>query len=265
MSMIRIHRAVPAVAFLAAAVFLAACGGGPSQPAEEQQPQPAAEEPAEEQPAAEAPSEPSAQAAPAPRPAPSPAPAPAATAAPPAVQPAPEPVVKTVPAGTILEVAFLDALSSRANLEGDPFRARVTEDVSVDGMVVIPAGSMIRGTVVEAVSLKKIGGTAKLALDFSRLELPTGEVVPIDAVFAEAGKSETKRDAATIGGAAAGGALLGRLLSKSDKTKGTVLGAVVGAAAGTAIAAKTEGEEVELPAGTEIAIQLTTPSQVTVR
>ncbi len=185
----------------------------------------------------------------------------AATEPPP---PAP-PIIKTVPAGTPIEVAFLDGVSSKSSQAGDSFRARVSKDVVQDGIVVIPAGSVVVGSVTEAVPLKKIGGQAKLALEFTKLELTSGRTAPISASFSEAGKSETGKDAATIGGATAGGAVLGRMLSKGDRNKGTVLGAIVGAAAGTAIAAKTKGEEVEIPAGTAITLKLQDAAQITVR
>ena len=177
--------------------------------------------------------------------------------------PAPEPIIKTVPAGTVLEVAFLDGLSSKTSMMGDGFKARVTKDVSIDGLPVIPAGSVLRGNVTEAVSLRKIGGKAKLALEFSKLELPSGTTALIQASLVQEGKSETKKDAATIGGATAGGAVLGRLLDKKHGTKGTLIGAAIGAAAGTAIASKTEGEEVEIPAGMEVTLQLGQPAQIT--
>ncbi len=177
--------------------------------------------------------------------------------------PAPEPIVKTLPAGTLVDLIILDGRSSETSKPGDSFRARVAQDISRDGVVVVPAGSVVRGEVTEAVPLKKIGGTAKVALRFSEIELTTGSSVPIEASIAEQGKNETKRDAATIGGAAAGGALLGRILGKGGK--GALIGAIVGGAAGTAIAAKTKGEQVEIPVGTEISIALNRPVDVTLR
>lgn len=188
-----------------------------------------------------------------------------------ATEPAPEPkqepakpVIVTIPAGTEMEVAFLDGLSSNASKAGDTFRTQVLNDVVQDGMTVIPAGALVTGTVLEAVSLKKIGGKALLNLEFNGLELPTGATALIDASFAVEGKSETKKDAATIGGAAAGGAVLGRMLKRDDEAKGTLIGAIVGAAAGTAIAAKTEGEEIELPAGMELVLVLNRDAAVAV-
>ena len=185
---------------------------------------------------------------------------------PPVPPPSTEPVIVTVPAGTVLNVAFLDSVSSQESQPGDSFRTRVTQDVMQEGLAVIPAGSVVVGTVTEAQALnKKIGGKAKLALEFSMLELTSGRSAAIRATFDEVGKSETKKDAATIGGAAAGGALLGRLIKKKKKDKGALIGAIVGAAAGTAIAAKTEGEEILIATGTEISLLLSEPAHIAIR
>jgi hypothetical protein len=235
------------LSFLAVALIVATGCTESTPPAEEPAGEPVpGEEPVEESP------EPAAEEAEA-----EPAAAPA--------EPEPEPLIVTVPEGTEMPVMFLDGVSSAASMPGDSFRVRVTEDIVQDEIPVIPAGSVITGTVLEAVSLKKIGGQAKLTLEFNRLELTSGRTVLVDATFATEGKSETKKDAATIGGATAGGALLGRIIKKDKKGKGALIGAIVGAAAGTAIAAKTEGEEVELPTGTELMLVLNKPAGITVR
>ena len=82
-------------------------------------------------------------------------------------------------------------------------RLLVTRDVVQDGLVAIPAGSEVRGTVVDVVAAKKIGGQARLALDFDTLRLPAGEEVPLRSSIDYVGKRQTKKDAATIGGSAA--------------------------------------------------------------
>ncbi len=215
--------------------------------------------------------------APAPEPVPAPAPEPVVEAEPepapslspaplpaPAAPPEPRTVLVTVPAGTELEVEFLDSLSSEVSRVGDEFRARVARQVLADGRVAVPVGSIVRGTVTEAVSLKKVGGRARLALEFDRLEIPSGDRAEIRVSFADQGKSETKKDAATIGGAAAGGAIVGRLLNRSNKTKGGTIGAILGAAVGTAVAARTEGEEVSIERGTVVGLKLDAPVRLEV-
>jgi hypothetical protein len=177
----------------------------------------------------------------------------------------PRDVVVTVPSGTSIAVEFLVALSSETNHEGDLFAARVYEDVVQDGMVVVPAGTGIEGRVTEAQDSKRIGGRAKLVLEFQRAKLASGADVPLYASFADAAKSQTKKDAATIGGATAGGAILGRVVGGDDKDKATVIGAVVGAAVGTAVAAETKGQTVVIEAGTVIDLVLDRDVQVTVK
>jgi hypothetical protein len=160
----------------------------------------------------------------------------------------------TVPVGTRFEVEFTQGLASNTSSVGDTFRARLLTDVMVDGAVAIPGGSEILGVVTDAVAARRIGGQAKLSLKFTDLVLPSGSTVPVHASFLEEGKSKTGRDAATIGGSAAGGALLGRILGRGGR--GTVLGALVGAAVGTAIASKTAGEEVVIPEGSVVKLKL---------
>jgi hypothetical protein len=181
----------------------------------------------------------------------------------PAPEPEPEPVREeprtasvTVPAGAQIDVEFTRRLASNTSSPGDSFRARVNHDLIQDGVVAIPAGSEILGEVTDALPLKRVGGQARLALKFTDLVLPSGKTVPIDASFVQEGRNETRRDAATIGGAAAGGAVLGRILNKGNRSRGSVLGAIIGAAAGTAIASKTPGEEVIIPEGSVVSLRL---------
>ncbi len=91
------------------------------------------------------------------------------------------------------------------------------------------------------------------------------EIALYQAMLESAGRSQKKKDAATIGGSAAGGALLGRVLSDDDKGKGTVLGAVVGAAVGTAVASKNKADPVIIDRGTTAELFLTGPVEVAVQ
>ncbi len=199
--------------------------------------------------------------APAPRPAPLPEPAAVPQSAPapiPEPQPLPEPEVRTVtvlvPAGSTFEVEFLNGLSSETSEVGQGFEARAVGDLTVGSEVAVPAGSTISGRVTEVRRGRKVGGRSLLALAFEELRLPSGEAFPIQAALASEGASDRRRDAATIGGSAAGGAILGHAVKDSDK--GTVLGAILGAAIGTGIAAATDAQPVEIPAGTVVELAL---------
>jgi type IV secretory pathway VirB10-like protein len=169
----------------------------------------------------------------------------------------PERVAVQLPAGTAFDVEVVTGLSSRTSRPGDTFRARLTGDLrDADGLVAAPRGSEVVGEVTEVQATRRVGGRAVLGLRFTDLVLPSGETFPLDASFVQQGRSETGRDAATIGGGAAAGAVLGRILNKSDKGKGSILGAILGAAVGTAIASRTPGEEIDIPAGAVVALRL---------
>jgi type IV secretory pathway VirB10-like protein len=217
-------------------------------------PEPRAEEPAA--PAVTAP-EPAQPAEPEPAPEPELRPEPE-----PAPEPQPEPV--NVPAGTVMGVEMLTTVSSQTSHPGDIFRARITGSVRIadggDSVIAIPGGSEVVGEVTEAVPVGKIGGQAKLNIRFTDLVLPDGTTVPVQASFLQAGRNKTGRDAATIGGGAAAGAVLGHAIGKGGK--GSVLGAILGAVVGTVIASRTPGEEVSIAKGTAVDIKLDSPLQI---
>jgi hypothetical protein len=198
-----------------------------------------------------------------------PAPAPARRPAPAPVydEPAPAPVRRatrvTVPAGTSLAATVSNGVSSETAQVGDSVTARVADDVWAGGVLAIPAGSTLRGSVTEAQGLRRIGGKARLAVRFDSLELPSGSDVPVYATWQAEGKGETRRDAATIAGSTVGGAVLGRVIRSRERDRNTAIGAAAGAAVGTVIAARTRGQEVELASGSVIDLTLADSVSVT--
>lgn len=174
-----------------------------------------------------------------------------------------EPEEVTVPSGTVIEARLAESLSSGSVAEGTPFAAEVTSNVSVGGNVVIPEGSSVYGVVSEVVPAKKGAGNAKMVLRFTELELPDGSTSDLTASLTQRTKSEKGRNAAIIGGSAAGGALLGKIIGKD--TKGAVVGSIVGGAIGTGVVLSKDGEQVNLPAGTLLAIRLDRSAKVPVR
>jgi hypothetical protein len=74
-----------------------------------------------------------------------------------------------VPAGTAVEVALDAPLASDRNRIEDPVRAHVSTDVVVRGRTVIPKGTAVTGTVLEAASAAQAQGPGSLALRFLAL------------------------------------------------------------------------------------------------
>ena len=190
-----------------------------------------------------------------------PAPRPQSPAARPSA-PAPRYTTVTIPAGTKIGLALESSLSSQTASVGDPVLAEVTDTIYIDGKAAIPAGALAAGSVTEARPLRKIGGRGLLAVSFDHIEVPDDEAT-IAAAWRREGKSETAKDAATIAAGAAVGTVLGNQAKKNDR--GKVIGGVLGGAVGTVIAAKTEGQPVELPAGSHLTLTLRDPVEVRVR
>jgi beta-barrel assembly-enhancing protease len=164
----------------------------------------------------------------------------------------------TVPTGTLIRVAFQQTLSSASSQTGDRFSTRIVDPVRVDGRIAIAAGSTISGRVVDVQRPRRLGGgRAQLELEFTSLRGDAGGESPISASFHGEGEAQSRRDAVVIGGAAAGGAVLGRVLGNDSES--TVLGAVIGGAIGTGIAARNRGEDVTIPEGMVIEIRLDAP------
>jgi hypothetical protein len=124
--------------------------------------------------------------------------------------------------------------------------------VKVDGVEVLPAGSLVRAQVSEAESSGKVKGRARLALSFSGIAAH-GEHYPIDAGYTMVAEATKARDAKTIGIPAAGGAVLGGILGGG---KGAAIGAAVGGGAGTAVVLSTKGKEVGLASGSRVSVPL---------
>jgi hypothetical protein len=89
----------------------------------------------------------------------------------------------TVPKGTPIRLSLIDLLTSRTSRKGDPFRALVTEAIVIDGTVTVPSGSNVLGVVRDVVSGETgfMGKGGMLALDFNRIDTPTGASAPVKA------------------------------------------------------------------------------------
>ena len=182
----------------------------------------------------------------------------------PALPAPPPPVVNiVVPAGTQLSVELTSGLSSKTSVIGEGFNARLATDVTVDGRRALTAGTRVTGSVTEVISgSKRIGGIPTLGLRFDGVEGPSGKKIGISGALVQQGKSDNVKDGAKIAGGAAAGAIIGHQIKSNDG--GKIIGGLLGGAAGALIARQT-GAEVDLPAGTVLAIVLDAPFEVASR
>ncbi len=168
----------------------------------------------------------------------------------------------TVPPGTMLVAALDRTVSTKVSAVGETVRLETTEPVSLGPDTVIPAGAAVHGEVTHAKGGGRIAGAPELTLRFTELEAG-GERYLIDSrPFRVRGKSDAVESAVEIGGGAVAGGILGGVLGGG---KGALGGAVAGAAIGTGVAIATDGDDLVLPAGTRLKIELAAPLTVTYR
>lgn len=161
--------------------------------------------------------------------------------------------------GTRIEAAMIETLSSRNGTVGDRFSAEVVRDVQdVDGRVLIPAGSLLHGSITEVGSAPNPGAPGTLTLAVSDVTVG-GTVVPLEAsidslVTLREGRPINEADVARVAGGAVAGAVLGRVIG--GNAKGTVIGGVIGAGAGVIVSAEIKDTDIVLPAGSRLMLTL---------
>ncbi len=175
--------------------------------------------------------------------------------------PAPEPEPRlTIPAGTRLRVALIDAVSTTKSSPGDPFMASLAEPVIVDGKMVLEKGTKVRGRVVDVKESGRVKGRAGIQLTLSEIERPNGKNVAISTTtYSAVAKPTKKRDAGIIAGGAGVGAAIGALTGGG---KGAAIGAGAGGAAGTGAVLATKGKDIHYGPETRLTFTLSHPVEI---
>ena len=88
---------------------------------------------------------------------------------------------KKVPAGTVLTLKLLNPVNSATSQLGDQFDLMVIENVKVNNSIVIPQGSVIRGSLEDVQSAKMLFKGGMVRLYFDHIVSSTGRQVPVTA------------------------------------------------------------------------------------
>jgi hypothetical protein len=186
-------------------------------------------------------------------------------------QPAPSPSVTTVPAGTRFLVRLEDELNTAIVQKNKHFKAHTLESLEAGNGMTVPAGAEVRGH-VSGVEPGGLTGRARLWLTFDEIHAPSGKlplvanvagvpgehsVKPGDAKEGEieARTSKGRREAESAAAGAAMGAAAG---AARGGGKGAAIGAAAGAAAGFLVSSGM-GQELDLPKGTKLELELMRP------
>jgi hypothetical protein len=148
---------------------------------------------------------------------------------------------KRIPAGTSIEVRNNTALDSGTARTGQQWTGTLASDLSVNGEVIAPKGSKVKGRISDAESSGRLNAPGILALEVTSVN---GIAVATD-MYARDGEGHTRSNITKIGGGAAVGALLGGIFGGG---RGAAIGAAAGGAAGTGVAAATGRREATIPA-----------------
>lgn len=152
----------------------------------------------------------------------------------------------TVAAGASLMIETQSELNSKKHGAGHRFQAVLVGDlVSADGKVVAPNGSMVFGILSAAKKSGRVVGKASLIIEFDSI-MVNNRRIPIATSQVQAATDGTTKKSA---GQVVRGAAIGGLI---DGKKGARTGAKVGAGA----AIVTGGNQINVPGGTLLEIQL---------
>ncbi len=179
-----------------------------------------------------------------------------------------------LPSGTAVKMKLETTLATFSSKAGDPFSARVSEAVVMDGKTVIPIGTTIEGRVTKTSEPRRIAGKPTIAIFPENMVLPNGDRFTLNASLIDTnrrhgtdvdtegrfkGDGVDAKDLTEIGIGTGGGMIIGGLAGGG---KGLLIGGAIGA---TVTVAHWLGKHrsAMLPAGTEMVMELNRPMTMT--
>jgi hypothetical protein len=177
-----------------------------------------------------------------------------------------------VPEGTVLPIVLSVYLNTRNSQPGDNFYADTVYPIWIQQRLVIPRGSIVKGTVTDVVRPGRIKGKGRIAVRFDDILLPNGIRRDLNAAFhgihgpgdekvdrqseSLEGGDTKGTDAGQVIGTTSQGAIIGAIAGRGE---GAAIGAGAGAAVGLATVLFTRGRDLVLEPGTQFDMELRQP------
>lgn len=181
----------------------------------------------------------------------------------------------TVPAGTNILLNLKSPINTKNAHVGDGVYCQTSFPVTQDNVVVIPAGTYVKGEITRVQHAGRLGGRAEILFKFNSMIFPNGYTVDLPgALKSDPGSSNSSviddegtvkadspkgKNAETVGKTAATGAVIGSVASRS--WSGTGIGGAAGAAVGLLLM---KGADVRIEQGTALEMVLNRPLTVEV-
>jgi len=178
-----------------------------------------------------------------------------------------------LPIGARLKGTLQQPISTQSTLAGSRFTATLSSDVSRNGVVLLPAGSIVYGRITRIHGGRRISGPSAIRLQPESISLPDGTTYPLRAEVTDLdhyADSHVNDEGTIVGNTHPGetAAAVG-LTTTAAVVVGAVVAGPVGAGVGLGIGAGASAiwwlkhdRQQELPSGTSIVFTLNTPLQL---
>lgn len=166
----------------------------------------------------------------------------------------------TVPARTPMYVMLMQTIDSHHTQPGTNFRGMVAHNIYYSkGVIAVPRGSVVEGTVIDARPPGHLEGHPKLALQLSNVNIGRSSYVLTSSVWAERGPGKGGETASAVAGGAGFGAIAGAIAGGGPVA---LLGAAIGGLGGAGLSAASSGSHLVVPAESIIIFHLNAPLTV---
>ena len=180
--------------------------------------------------------------------------------APPRMYQRPAPPLLRIPARTPLYVRMLQTVDSHHTKPGTGFRGILVRDVALsNGIIAIPRGAYVEGTVIDARPPGHLTGRPQLALQLSNVIVGRTSYVLSSYVWAHRGPGKGEETASSVAGGAGLGAVSGAIAGGGPVA---LLGAAIGGIGGAGLSALSSGPHLVVPAEAVITFHLNAPLTV---
>ncbi|MBR2526505.1 hypothetical protein IKE67_08590 [bacterium] len=90
---------------------------------------------------------------------------------------------KRIPAGTKFTIKLQNPISTKTSKNGDYFSAVLVDDEKTPTNVILPAGSMIRGSITKVTPSRRFSRGGVVYVDFDHIVTPNGKQLPLDMII----------------------------------------------------------------------------------